>query len=176
MTLLSAVVAQLRAESIPHAIIGAAALSAHGISRASGDIDLLTTDQRCLAAAAWAPLAGVCHVDIRKGDVEDPLAGVVRFARDRELDVDLVVGRSPWQADCVRRASAMTADQIPVVGLVDLALLKLYAGGPQDAWDIQQILALPEASALVDIVETRLAPLPRAATDLWRRILRERRG
>jgi hypothetical protein len=170
MTLLAAVVAHLRATSIPHAIVGAAAMSAHGIARATADVDLLTTDQRSLASDTWVPLEGTCQVDVRRGDHDDPLAGVVRFTRQGELDVDIVVGKHAWQDECVQRASTSTAEQIPVVELADLVLLKLYAGGPQDAWDIQQILGLPEFAALIDLVDTRLSPLPAEATRLWRSI------
>jgi hypothetical protein len=49
-------------------------------------------------------------------------------------------------------------------------LLKLYAGGPQDAWDVQQLLAVEDRAALVSEVESRLGDLPAHAATLWRRI------
>jgi hypothetical protein len=48
VTLLEQVTARLDAERIPYALIGAAALAAAGIARSTFDIDLLTTDRRCL--------------------------------------------------------------------------------------------------------------------------------
>ena len=59
---------------------------------------------------------------------------------------------------------------MPVLRPSDLALLKLYAGGPQDAWDIEQLLAGADRGALIAEVESRLADLPPRATALWRRI------
>jgi hypothetical protein len=175
VTLLEDVVAALRQQSVPHAMIGAAALSAHGISRATGDVDLLTTDARCLTPSTWDALSGRAGIDIRRGDADDPLAGVVRFTRPGEVDVDIVVGRHSWQGECVARAERSIPGGPPIVGLPDLVLLKLYAGGPQDAWDVHQILDLEGGAGVAGIVESRLTGLPRDATDLWRRILGERR-
>jgi hypothetical protein len=53
----------------------------------------------------------------------------------------------------------------------DLILLKLYAGGSQDRWDIEQLLAQPNRSALVSAVEGRLSQLPSAARQVWRTIV-----
>jgi hypothetical protein len=52
----------------------------------------------------------------------------------------------------------------------DLILLKLYAGGPQDAWDIEQLITGPGASSLIDEVEHRLEALPEPCRQLWARI------
>jgi hypothetical protein len=49
----------------------------------------------------------------------------------------------------------------------DLVLLKLYAGGAQDMWDIAQILSLPDAEQLVDAVETDVGDLPSDAQRRW---------
>ncbi len=174
MSLLKDVLTALSRESIPHAIIGAAALSAHGVSRSTADVDLLTNDPRCLTPSTWAPLSGHCEIDIRRGDGDDPLKGVVRFSRPGEMDVDIVVGRHAWQQECVERAVAMAALEAKVVGLPDLVLLKLYAGGPQDAWDVHQVLGLGAAADVPAMVESRLSVLPKDAITLWRRILAER--
>ncbi len=57
MSLLSAVVARLERERIRHALIGAAALAVHGVSRSTAAIDLLTVDSRVLGGEFWAPVA-----------------------------------------------------------------------------------------------------------------------
>jgi hypothetical protein len=106
MTLVEHAVIVLRERGVPHAIIGAAALAAAGVARSTYDIDLLTTDRRVLDAQFWAHLrqAGV-SVDARRGDSEDPLAGVVRLARDADRPVDLIVGRYAWQDRAIARAA-----------------------------------------------------------------------
>jgi hypothetical protein len=46
-------------------------------------------------------------------------------------------------------------------------LLKLYAGGPQDLWDIEQ-LRTAVGPQLDDAVEAVLDRLPEEARDAWR--------
>lgn len=81
MSLLEEVSSTLTAAGIRHALIGAAALAAaYGVNRASVDLDLFAADASCLRPDLWADLQsrGVA-VQVRKGDLTDPLAGVVRF-------------------------------------------------------------------------------------------------
>jgi hypothetical protein len=171
LSLLGRVAAVLRQARIPHALIGASALAAHGVARSSTDQDLFALDPRGLDAALWADLRGTgVRVEIRHGDLDDPLAGVVRFEADGEHPVDLVIGKSGWQLPILEGAERR-GGEIPVVTAAHLILLKLYAGGPQDAWDIQQLLATEERSRLVAEVERDLARLPPEPRVLWTRIL-----
>ena len=65
MTLFDQVLALLNAYRVPHALIGAAALAAHGVARSTYDIDLLTTDARVLGRGLWTALDhGGATVDI----------------------------------------------------------------------------------------------------------------
>jgi hypothetical protein len=57
----------------------------------------------------------------------------------------------------------------------DLDLFKLYAGGSQDCWDIEQLLAASDRPSLIQEVESRLEALPGQARRLWRRLSRGRR-
>jgi len=171
LSLLGPVAAVLRHTRIPHALIGAAAMAAHGVARSTVDQDLLVLDPRCLEPALWADLrASGVRIEIRRGDAEDPLAGVVRFEAEGELPVDLVVGKSSWQIP-ILEGTEQRAGEIPVVTAAHLILLKLYAGGPQDAWDIQQLLATAERPRLVAEVERELGRLPAEPRALWQRIL-----
>lgn len=174
MSLLPAAVALLRARGTSFAVIGAAAMAVHGVSRATGDLDLLVVDQACLSEAYWESLrpAGAL-VNIRRGDADDPLAGVVRLSRGTEPPLDVVVGKSAWQAAIPSRAAEASIEgtAVPVAGRADLILLKLYAGGPQDAWDIHQLLGDAERAATVAAVEIRLPALPRECRALWARVV-----
>jgi hypothetical protein len=168
--LLERVVHLLELRDVRFALIGAAALAVHGISRSTVDIDLLVTDEQVLNSTFWTPLSVDVHIDVRRGDSVDPLAGVVRCRAQGERDVDVVIGKGGWQADVISRA-ALTRRQsrdVPTVLVEDLILLKLYAGGSQDRWDIEQLLACDDRAALVTAVESRLAALPPAARALWR--------
>ena len=172
MTLLEPVVTALRAGGVPFAVIGAAALSAHGIGRSSLDIDLLVTDPRVLDPGFWSSLRekGLA-VDVRRGGRDDPLAGVVRVG-DAAQPVDVVVGRQAWQRDAIARAAPLRLGSldVPVVAVADLILLKLYAGGTQDQTDIRLLLATPPGMDARETVDTAVAALPRDARALWRRL------
>lgn len=167
MTLLARVVSLLDTQHVPHALIGAAALATVGVARSTYDIDLLTTDDRVLAAGFWDPLAAEgIGVECRRGDHEDPLAGVARIEQPGERPIDVIVGRHSWQTRAVERARRLPAGP-PVVQAGDLVLLKLYAGGAQDLWDVRELLALPEAAALAADVERDLVSLPAGMQRLW---------
>jgi hypothetical protein len=90
-----------------------------------------------------------------------------------ERDVDVVVGRSVWQLEAIERAGHVVVSgvSVPVVTAADLILLKLYAGGAQDLWDIEQLLAGPEGAALEAGVASHLAQLPADAQQTWARIV-----
>jgi hypothetical protein len=170
MNLLQEIRATLDAAGIRYALIGALALSAYGINRATLDLDLLVADSSCLKPDLWVNLrARGVAVEVRKGDLTDPLAGVVRLQTAGEGPIDVVVGKFPWQARLLERAEPIGGNL--VVRAADLALLKLYAGGPQDAWDVQQLLARPFREDLIGEVETHLSELPARCQELWRKVL-----
>lgn len=167
--------ALLRERGVPFAVIGAAALAVHGISRSTRDLDLLTLARECLGEPFWQGLAGTgVETRTERGDADDPLAGVVRFTASGQHPLDLIVGRSPWQAGILARARETPVEGavVPVAGRADLILLKLYAGGPQDAWDVAQLLDCPERTALTAEVERALDALPPESRRLWTRIVR----
>lgn len=174
MTLLARVVGLLGGHGIACALIGAEALALRGVSRATADRDLLATDLQALDSALWVGLgeAGV-RIDIRRGDIDDPLAGVVRFAADGERPVDLVVGRGEWQTRLVHRAPRLDLGEVNVAvpEAADLVLLKLFAGGPQDAWDIAQLLNGDDRDLIVGEVRLRLGDLPPDCRRLWESLL-----
>lgn len=166
--------ALLRDRTIPFVVIGAAAMAVHGVSRSTRDLDLLALAPECLDAATWAPLraAGV-EVRIRRGDADDPLAGAVRFTASGERPLDIVVGKRPWQEAVLARHGDAEIEgvRVPVASSAGLILLKLYAGGPQDAWDVAQLLEGPGRAPLIAEVEASLDALPESARRLWLQIL-----
>jgi hypothetical protein len=113
-------------------------------------------------------------VDVRRGALDDPLAGVVRIAAPNERSVDIVVGRHAWQSGVVERAREADIDgvPVPVARAADLILLKLYAGGPQDAWDIAQLLGGDDRDALIATVTDLVTVLPVDARALWQTFVR----
>lgn len=167
MTLLAGVSRRLDASGVPHALIGAAALAARGVARSTYDIDILTTDVRVVASGFWELLrAEGADVDIRRGDVDDPLGGVIRVTSPGQRPVDVVLGKTRWHARAVERADR-TPDGTAIVAVRDLVLLKLYAGGTQDLWDVRALLELPGRATLVAQVDEDLAGLPADMRARW---------
>jgi predicted nucleotidyltransferase len=170
---LGRVAATLRDRGIPFCVIGAAAMAVHGVARSTQDIDLLVVAPEALDLTTWEPLRedGI-SVTPHRGDATDPLHGVVRVRATSSPPVDVVVGRARWQTAILQRARMASIEgvEIPVARTADLMLLKLYAGGPQDAWDVAQLLEGPERPDLVIEVEQGLADLPDDSRALWRRV------
>jgi hypothetical protein len=63
------------------------------------------------------------------------------------------------------------AGHLPTVTTSDLILLKLAAGGGQDAWDIGRLLNIASEKVIAE-VEERLPDLQKDARELWQRIRR----
>ncbi len=157
---------------IAHALIGAGALSTLGASRSTVDLDFLVVEGGLLDETFWSGrLPPGTSLRIRAGGPEAPLAGLVHLSRAGDRPVDLVVGRDTWQSEILLRAPVLPffGGRVPIALAADLVLLKLYAGGLQDAWDVQQLLAsdLKLASAVTPQVEARIADLPPRCRELW---------
>ncbi|MCG6920937.1 MAG: nucleotidyltransferase [Acidobacteria bacterium] len=174
MSLLADVVGVLREQEIKHALIGAAAMALHGVSRATVDIDLLTVDTRALQADLWTAF-GARDVSVRilEGDIDDPLAGSVRLQAWSAEIVDVVVGRYEWQREVLEASERLSLGEleIPVVRPAGLVVLKLHAGGPKDAWDISSLAEAHEQwAAISNEVEGFLDRLPAESRRLWERL------
>lgn len=172
-SLLRRVHERLAESGIAHALIGAAALAIHGISRSTFDQDLLVIDRRALEPSIWVGIADGADVDIRRGDDDDPLAGVVRLVSPGERDVDVVVGRHEWQRGILDEAIVCDTPggAIPVAAPAGLVLLKLYAGAPQDLWDIEQLRTAVGGPALDAAVNSQVHSLPLRAREAWARLI-----
>jgi hypothetical protein len=159
---------------VRYAVIGAVALAARGVSRSTADVDLLTTERQVLSEPFWNREGETAfRVDVRMGDWDDPLAGVVRIGGQEPIDV--VVGKYRWQRDVVHRAERISVRglTLPIPTASDLILLKLFAGGYRDLVDVRTLLSVGARQDLVAEVTAKLSELPREAADAWERIVTE---
>lgn len=173
MSLLGRVANHFANRRVAFATVGGVALAVRGVSRSTFDVDLLTMDTAVLTDPFWAVIANDGpSVEIRRGDADDPLRGLVRLVARDERSVDVVVGRGSWQEGVVRRAEpfAFLDVRVPVVRAADLVLLKLHAGGTQDLWDVKQLLDADRDGDLAAEVESHLAEAPKAAAIAWKRV------
>ena len=158
----------------PYALIGAHAMAARGYPRFTVDVDLLTTDARVLEQATWADLerAGAA-VDRKRGDHDDPLAGVVHILLTDGTDVDIVVARWKWEADIIARAEILTVAEgvrIRVPRTSDLILLKLAAGGFMDLRDAAALLEVSERDLVVAEIERHIDEVRPEVRGVWREL------
>jgi hypothetical protein len=168
------VVRVLQSIGAPHALIGGHAMAVRGYPRFTIDVDLLTSDARVLDPAMWAGLESAgASIDVRRGDTDDPLAGVVHILLADGTDVDLVVAKWTWESEVIDRAEPMSVAgiSIPVPRTGDLVLLKLAAGGFIDLQDAAALLALDGAQDVVRDVETHIDQVRPDVRLLWRDLL-----
>lgn len=171
--LLERIAQRLRGLEIEVVVIGATAMAAHGVSRSTLDVDLFTIDARALRDDSWTELRRESiDVELRHGEVSDPLRGVVRFEHHRDRPVDLIVGHGGWQervfADPTMVRFGATA--LSVANPLALVLLKLFADGPQDRSDIRQLVAGDASGTLTARVEEAIESLPGMFRESWSRI------
>lgn len=157
---------------IQHAVIGAVALAVHGAPRYSADIDLMVLDKEVLNPNFWAGSA-LRPCEIRRGDWDDPIAGLVKFPTSPgDTPTELVIGKGYAASLALNTAEENHDLECPVVSPLGLALLKLEAGGTKD---IHDLLALDEAQRvltrwdLTNAVEPHLFSLSRDAMKAWER-------
>jgi hypothetical protein len=170
------VCAVLEALGAPYALIGAHAMAARGYPRFTVDIDFLTTDPRVLDRAIWAPVERAGGTaDVRHGDDEDPLRGVIHVRLADGSDIDVVVGRWKWEADVIERAESMRVIgfDVPVARTSDLILLKLAAGGYGDLHDVASLMAAAgDRAQLVRAVEEHIGDVRPDIRLRWEDLLR----
>jgi hypothetical protein len=165
----------LDAIGAPYALIGAHAMAARGYPRFTVDVDLLTTDRRVLDGQTWTALEfDGATVERRRGDDDDPLAGVVHILLRDGSDIDIVVGRWTWERDVIARAETLTLAEgmkIAVPLTSDLILLKLAAGGLMDVRDAAALLEIGDRESLVGEIESRIDDVRPDIQGLWRDLL-----
>ena len=169
LSFLPRLVHALEREGIGFALIGAFALIARNASRSTFDVDFLTTQTSSLRVA-WDEHFPDVAIDVRRGDHDDPLAGVIRFAPADDLSYDLVVGKWTWQQEVVQRAERLIVSgvELPVATAADLCIMKVDAGGAKDLNDAALLL---ERHPTIAEILPNLTALPRGLREELDRFL-----
>jgi hypothetical protein len=129
---------------IPYAVVGALAVSFHGMPRATNDADALIwlkgTGKSENDLTIFLEGAGY-RIQSKSGGLGDPLSGVVVVEDSHENRVDLLLGISGLTPEASGRVSttSLLGATIRVVGAEDLVAMKIFAGGPQDLEDVKGI-------------------------------------
>ena len=149
----------LSSEAVDYAVIGAMAASVHGVLRASMDADavLSLTTQELGKLEERFKAAGFA-TNLRRGDIDNPIAAVLALTDAFDNRVDLLVGLRGLESAVFQRAIDVPfqGTVLRVVGVEDFIAMKLFAGGPQDLADARYALAAAKGTLDVDLL-TRLA-------------------
>jgi predicted nucleotidyltransferase len=169
---------------VESALIGAAALAAHGYPRATEDIDLaVATDPFSVLEAARQRISADLAVEatLALPDAADPLGGVLTVTGEDFDPIQVVNFVNPMGsglnpgAEAIRTAVSgiVEGTSLRVVDLPHLVALKLYAGGPKSMLDVIEVLDRnPDADREAIRAVCRRFSLARA----WSAILRRLEG
>ena len=132
------VVEILTRERIDYLVIGAFALSAHAVVRASSDVDalLFVSYARLKNISTTFADAGF-GVTLRRGDDDDPILSMLILTDIHSNRVELLGGLRGLDPNVFSRAIELPFHgmNLRIVGREDFVAMKCFAGGPQDLAD-----------------------------------------
>jgi hypothetical protein len=174
MSVVEAITSVLDSIGASYALIGARAVGARGYPRMTLDYDFLTADSRVLQPQTWKELEqSGATVDPRKGDLDDPIAGVVHITFNDGLEADVLLAKWDWEREVIQRSEVLDIGgaAVPVPLTSDLILLKLAAGGPIDLQDVVALLAT-DRERLVREVDEKIGRVQPGVSAAWELVKR----
>jgi hypothetical protein len=142
--LLLDVVDVLKAHRINYAVIGAFAASLYGGVRATMDADILIAagvlqGQRLEPAFTEAGL----HAKLTRGDLDDPIPGMLRLKDRYDNQVDVLLGLRGLDPQVFSRTVEVPfqGTTLRFIGREDFIAMKAFAGGPLDLFDAERAIA-----------------------------------
>jgi hypothetical protein len=172
--LLLDVIEILKRENVDYVVIGAFALSAHAVVRASSDVDALLY----LSYARLTKLSSIFGragfvTTLRPGDADDPILGMLVLGDSHGNRVDLLGGLRGLDPQVFSRAIEVTFlnENLRIVGREDFIAMKCFAGGPQDVADARAAYQAAQAPADLDLLRTVTRRFGRDAADKLEEIL-----
>lgn len=160
----------LSERGIAHAITGAMALSAHGFTRATRDLDLLvvTTALRMPEVFAVVRDFGFEGDDATLlRDIREK--GVAEF-RSGPISVEILAPVLPFHRTIPSRALKVNVSgtEVPFVSAEDLVILKLLWLRDKDRADLRALVAARGASLDLTWIRERLAEMVPVGDERWR--------
>jgi hypothetical protein len=138
------ILSAFNAERVEYLVVGAYALAAHGLPRATGDIDLWIRRSPENAERVWRALAefGAPLDQLSRSELTAPDIVIQIGVAPRRIDVltsiDGVEFDQAWGDRVIVSVDGIT---IPVIGRRHLAETKRAAGRPQDLADVRRLEA-----------------------------------
>ena len=158
----------LRREGIDYLVIGAFALSVHGVIRATTDVDALLriSARRLVKLQAQFADAGF-NATLRRGDTDDPIPGLLVLSDRFGNQVDLLGGLRGLDPKTHSRAVDVPFidSHLRIVGREDFIAMKCFAGGPQDVLVARAAYEAAPGPLDIDLLRSVTRRLGRAAAD-----------
>jgi predicted nucleotidyltransferase len=164
----------LQREKIDYAVIGAFALSAHGVVRASTDVDVLlfTTPQHLVKLRARFQRAGF-GTELRQGEADDPIPAMLILTDSHNNHVELLGGLRGMDPAIFSRTVQVPfmGVNLRIVGREDFIAMKCFAGGPQDILDAQSAYRSAQGPVDLDLLRAVTRRFGRDAADNLEQVL-----
>lgn len=158
----------LQGEKIDYAVIGAFALSAHGVVRASTDVDVLlfTSPQNLARLRTRFQRAGF-GTELRHGEPDDPIPAMLVLSDSYNNHVDLLGGLRGMDPAIFSRTVEVPfmGVGLRIVGREDFIAMKCFAGGPQDILDAQSAYRSAQGPVDLDLLRAVTRRFGRDAAD-----------
>lgn len=147
--LLLDVISVLSKQKIPYAIIGAFAASFYGVVRASLDADaVISLTGTNIEANNLVDIFDRVGLNIKhqKGDIDDPIAEVLKITDKYDNQVDLIIGIKGMEANAFSRtvSTLFLGRRICIIGVEDFIAMKIFAGSPKDIDDANGALKISQ--------------------------------
>ena len=130
---------------IPYAVIGAFAVSFHGVPRYTDDADTaiwLTDTGKTSRDLMNRFLDSGYRAQLMQGDLDDPISGSIIVQDGYENRMDILLGIRGMDPGAVQRcvSASLLDSPVRIIAAEDLIAMKVFAGGPQDLEDVRGIL------------------------------------
>ena len=132
-------------EKVKFMLVGAYAVAAHGLPRATGDIDLWIDCSKENAARVWQALKkfGARLVDFSEDDLQSAGTVIQLGVSPRRIDIlTEITGVKFAEAEPHKLVLEIEGIQVPVIGRADLIKNKSALGRPQDQADVARLEAI----------------------------------
>ena len=129
-------------EKVEFMLVGAYAVAAHGLPRATGDIDLWIKCSESNANRVWTALAkfGAPLSNLSKKDLVRPDTVIQLGATPRRIDIlTNITGVDYQEAEAEQLVIEIEGMKIPVIALSHLIQNKKAVGRPQDKADVARL-------------------------------------
>jgi hypothetical protein len=170
------VVEILQREKVNYAVIGAFALSVHGIVRGTTDVDaVLFTKPKQLANLQAAFDRAGFRTELRRGDHDDPIPAMLVLSDTFGNQVELLGGLRSMDPEVFSRTVEVPFSglSLRIVGREDFIAMKCFAGGPQDIVDARSAYRSAQGPVNLDLLRTVTRRFGREAADKLEQVLAE---